>query len=440
MEFLLPNIPDDLVRDILSGLHVKSLLQFRCVSKRWRALIDDPKFNFSTQRRKVAVLQSSPIWLPVVHEKPFFLEYLSLQAIDDELNVDDLHPPRHWAHMPVYTRLLGSCNGLLLISHGCDIFLWNPSTRRFKKVLKHKDLGYDDEGGYDEKRDDPEYDVNAVAVLSGLCYNSLLDDYKVVIATDIESIYASPDSRPKVAGFSNCRREGWKQVRFPYNFRWLDDSCGAVVNGHLHWLLLPEDHPWLFTADGIRQVIVCFDQTSDKFEEIPLPSLGYEEHISGLVVMDGCLCLAIKEPHEGGDDGSFQRNLKVMAMKDYGAHNSWTPVFTLSTFRCGCLAYQPIICFTKDRNALMRNGERRIVAYNRKEDLQSDILIPAKPLRMKAAITYVESLNPPPNDAFVTMVGNIGQAVLPLRWGSYSISSSEDFPMNFLGNSGQFSK
>ncbi|KAK2980237.1 hypothetical protein RJ640_026533 [Escallonia rubra] len=143
MEFLLPNIPDDLVRDILSGLPVKSLLRFRSVSKRWRPLIDDPNFNFSTQRRKVAVLLSSPIWLPVLHEEPFFLEYLSLQAIDDELNVDDLHPPRHWAHVPVHTRLLGSCNGLLLVSHGCDIFLWNPSTRCCKKVLKHKDLGYD---------------------------------------------------------------------------------------------------------------------------------------------------------------------------------------------------------------------------------------------------------------------------------------------------------
>ncbi|KAK2990051.1 hypothetical protein RJ640_015442 [Escallonia rubra] len=143
MEFLLPNIPDDLVRDILSGLPVKSLLRFRSVSKRWRPLIDDPNFNFSTQRRKVAVLLSSPIWLPVLHEEPFFLEYLSLQAIDDELNVDDLHPPRHWAHVPVHTRLSGSCNGLLLVSHGCDIFLWNPSTRCCKKVLKHKDLGYD---------------------------------------------------------------------------------------------------------------------------------------------------------------------------------------------------------------------------------------------------------------------------------------------------------
>ncbi|KAK2972405.1 hypothetical protein RJ640_010842 [Escallonia rubra] len=143
MEFLLPNIPDDLVRDILYGLPVKSLLRFRSVSKRWRPLIDDPNFNFSTERRKVAVLLSSPIWLPVLHEEPFFLEYLSLQAIDDELNVDDLHPPRHWAHVPVHTRLLGSCNGLLLVSHGCDIFLWNPSTRCCKKVLKHKDWGYD---------------------------------------------------------------------------------------------------------------------------------------------------------------------------------------------------------------------------------------------------------------------------------------------------------
>ncbi|KAK3016190.1 hypothetical protein RJ639_007030 [Escallonia herrerae] len=302
-----------------------------CVSKRWRTLIDDPNFNFSTQRRKVAVLLC-PIWLPVLHEEPFFIEYLYLQAIDDELN----------------------------------------------------------------KRDDPDYDVNAVAVLSGLCYNSLLDDYKVVTATDIESIYASPDSRPKVAGFSNCRREGWKQARFPYNIRWVDDSCGAVVNGHLHWLLRPEDHPSFWTADDIRQVIVCFDQTSDKFEEIPLPGTGDEEHVSGLVVMDGCLCLAIKESHHGGDDGSFQCSLKVWAMKDYGAHNSWTPVFTLSTFRCGCLDYR-LICFTKDRNAMMRDdGDRRIVAYNRKEDLQSDILIEAKPLRIKVAITYVESLNPRP--------------------------------------------
>ncbi|KAF7145372.1 hypothetical protein RHSIM_Rhsim04G0195300 [Rhododendron simsii] len=77
---LLLHIPYDIILNILSRTPVKSLLRFRCVSKSWCALISDPKFNLSIQRRKIVAIRKYHGSFPVC-------------LIDDEASVTELPEP-----------------------------------------------------------------------------------------------------------------------------------------------------------------------------------------------------------------------------------------------------------------------------------------------------------------------------------------------------------
>ncbi|MCI13178.1 F-box/kelch-repeat protein [Trifolium medium] len=62
---IIPALPFDVISEILSRLPVKSLLQFRCVSKSWKSLISHPIFarnhlNLSTTRHLLRLIYDKP--------------------------------------------------------------------------------------------------------------------------------------------------------------------------------------------------------------------------------------------------------------------------------------------------------------------------------------------------------------------------------------------
>ncbi|KAE9468009.1 hypothetical protein C3L33_00151, partial [Rhododendron williamsianum] len=67
--------------------------------------------------------------------------------------------------LATHVRIRGSCNGLLLLHAWGDMFMWNPLTGRCKKVISHKWLS------------------KSYVRVSGLFYDSSMDDYKAVMAT-----------------------------------------------------------------------------------------------------------------------------------------------------------------------------------------------------------------------------------------------------------------
>ena len=81
-------------------------------------------------------------------------------------------------------RLLGSCNGFVLVSLGTSIFLWNPATKDSEKVLTHEVLACRGKG--------------ANSIMYGLCYDSSTEDYKVIIG--LRSIEFSASEWVNVVG------------------------------------------------------------------------------------------------------------------------------------------------------------------------------------------------------------------------------------------------
>ncbi|CAL1385256.1 unnamed protein product [Linum trigynum] len=138
------DFPQDLITDILWRLPIGPWTgRFCCVCKSWRTLFSDPSFilrekpvdsglrilinSFNDDKRSVYSLHSAdtlepllpcPLQLPFNEEKP-------LKVVEDNDHC--------W--IPRFTRIAGSCNGLICIADGdYDLILWNPATSETKLV------------------------------------------------------------------------------------------------------------------------------------------------------------------------------------------------------------------------------------------------------------------------------------------------------------------
>jgi hypothetical protein len=119
------SLPDEVILEILSRLPVKPLLRFRCVSKPWLALIDSPEFIKLHLKQSLKTNTNLSLIL-----SDGYLYSSDFDSLDRAIELD--HPLK----TPHYgTEILGSCNGLLCLSNKKeDVALWNPSTRKYKKL------------------------------------------------------------------------------------------------------------------------------------------------------------------------------------------------------------------------------------------------------------------------------------------------------------------
>ncbi|XP_058201584.1 F-box/kelch-repeat protein At3g23880-like [Rhododendron vialii] len=285
-------IPEEIVVEILSRLPLHYLLRFNCVSKRWRSLIS----NIS------AAKTGSPTVLTVSKSKAHSFSPQSIDQHQQEVQVKSIDVP--WDVKNKYFdsfRILGSCNGLLLMNIDEDLFLWNPLSTFFKKVLAYFRLGDED-----------------YSACSGLCYDSTNDEYKAVLALTRES----PGYVGQFVVVGSFRSKSWTVVDIPYTTRSV--NSGPIVNGNLHWFASKNDSGTHFLSP---HQIICFNAHTDKFEEVQLPEPRGEEGdiICGLGVLDGCLCMS-----RSGCPGNSESNVEVLIMKEYGVKNSWAIRFVIS--------------------------------------------------------------------------------------------------------------
>lgn len=161
------HIPEDIVIRILSRLPVESLLRFRCVSKAWLSLISDPKFTLDSSQRRNKIAIRTAHGLCDDHSGIVY-------SVDDDVVYRTSQIKRMGNNKNLeWFQILGSCNGLLLVSHYTDLYMWNPSTRQCTKVLSLPS-DHCGEGMYNV--------VKGLSASCGLCYDSSHDDYKAVMA------------------------------------------------------------------------------------------------------------------------------------------------------------------------------------------------------------------------------------------------------------------
>ncbi|XP_059630424.1 F-box/kelch-repeat protein At3g06240-like [Cornus florida] len=248
---------------ILSTLRVKSLLQLRCVCKSWYSLISDSQFvktyldrliacpDLLKQRQHILILTH-----PILSKRPYAFTLESAVADD---NVGDIVPSAvkldYMAEIKnytfsSYTKVIGSCDGLLCLRIGSTAsYVFNLSTRESKRI--------------------PEPDFKfcywSSFYILGFGYDQSVHDYKLVAG-----------AKKRFYVYS-LRTDSWKKVQdLPYNHLPKPFSSGILLNGAIHWLF----------SSKRRSKIVALCFADEKFWEFPVPTLSFN-----LGLLGGCLCI-----------------------------------------------------------------------------------------------------------------------------------------------------
>ncbi|XP_049374836.1 F-box/kelch-repeat protein At3g23880-like [Solanum verrucosum] len=253
-----PSMPTEIIIEILSRVPVKSLLKFRCVSKSWLALISSPEFIKS----HLSLSANNNIHLRNIEESN--LDYLMKN---------------------LYISFLfeGSVNGLIcLVNRAKNIYLWNPTIRKYKKLPDHKI----------EPRPLSRF-------IYGFGYDKIHDDYKVVLYNFDE-----------VAMYS-LKNDSWRRIDYPRNEGRLMNT-GKFLNGKLYWAT---------TNDLDLRVwsITSFDLTDEKWRKVERPC-GNDILVLG--VLESNLSIMIRS--------NATTNIEVWVMKEYENKVSWMKMFTIN--------------------------------------------------------------------------------------------------------------
>ncbi|XP_022734824.1 F-box protein CPR30-like [Durio zibethinus] len=361
----LPQLPEDIIVNILSRLPVKYLIQLKCVSKPWLSLISDPQFArlHLAQSKKNNISQRV-----LLITQP--LESAACEASDNDLDdesklIFELKYPAAMKKTPDSDELVGwlglggSCDGLIFVVLGHErIFLWNPTIREALELAKLRPF-------------DPKGTISY-----GLGYNSSTDDYKVVRVTAI----ASNETEVEVL---ELKTNIWRRIQGLQSG--IETEAGGIfLHGALHWLASRQTGPKKI------YVIVAFHMVEEKFYElVPIPDNIKESKHDLLVlgISGDCLCLF--------NGCGNETVLEAWLLKEYGVKSSWTRLFCVHRETLhGHKHWENALCYTKTGKVVIDYDGRELVWYDPKEKT-SKTFTPRNEWDWFQPAIYIESLVSP---------------------------------------------
>lgn len=335
-------LPNDITADILSRLPVKSLMQFKCVSKPWRSLISSSKFAQLHLKRSKQDTITNPYKLLITtfprqsivdHEASSHDSNKELEAISEleyPIRVPDLE-----------AEVAGSCDGLVCLVVDYDNFiLWNPTTRKSMELPK---LNLSPDQG---------------TSFFGIGHDFSLDDYKVVRGVSFESSDGSKETRIEVL---TLKSKTWRSMTQHHSSGYtytMMEGPSVSLNGALHWLERPGNN------QNEPLQIFSFDLGEEKFIDfVPFPDNFIDETI--LYLNMGSLGDSLYlHCYRSGEC------FEMWVMKDYRVKESWSRVFCISCPSERLPLYEywvTTVCFTKNGKLVLEVDGRELVMYDGEE-------------------------------------------------------------------------
>lgn len=285
---ILPNLPFELITEILLRLPVKSILKFRCVSKSWLTLTFSSRFIKAHLKVSAENQDSTRHKLILLDLSHTALKSCSLQSFLDAPSADiatNISPPEELVKRSFC--LVGSCDGLICLEVKYDLYLWNPCTRKSKKLPRPTFEG----------RSERFYCVY------GFGYEKSSDDYKVVAIlaerSELDGVY-----RVTQVSIYSIRTDSWRSIgNFGEGVEL--DKPGKLFNGKLHW--------------EVRPFVVSVNLENEMCEAFELPYYGEHRIDSALGEFEGKLAVLCHH----------YCTFDVWVMKEYGVKESWTKIFNV---------------------------------------------------------------------------------------------------------------
>ncbi|GAB4835489.1 hypothetical protein Ancab_000398 [Ancistrocladus abbreviatus] len=346
-EFSLPEL-QDIWALVFTRLPVKTLLNFRCVCKEWRSLIDSPyfesmhlnNFNNNCKGTHLLLLQcpSNPgndigrQW--AVHRSDTFRKSF------------ELHNPR----LDFYT-VRGYVNGVVLIhdhmANNNGVILGNPSVGHFKRIISSPIL-------------------NTKHLQLGLGFDPLSNDYKVLAISH-------PNRYTVFAEVYSHQTGCWKIIQDgvpPASFKFYGPQL--FLKGAIYQLGILQE-----VKEKIKShQILSFDVGSEAFSYINLPDgVNQGEWMdSFLVVLDESLVVL----------DAFKEYSFIWTMGKHETHVSWSKRYTINVqwpFRFLCFKKNGEMLFAKGKQSLalvkgFNEQQVRSLPSNAKEELNEELLHP----------------------------------------------------------------
>ncbi|XP_062006749.1 F-box/kelch-repeat protein At3g06240-like [Rosa rugosa] len=368
-------MPKEMMVHVLSRLPPKSLVRFKCVHKSWSALINNSSFVGKHLQLYNQLCSSTSIFLKRsvksrtgTNNEEILLSFFNLRK--DNGDDDDLNPIVEDFHLPPSIGILGKgpfievepgesiyivghCEGIIcLIIYTGDLVLCNPATKEFK-ILPESCL------------------QDTTSEIVGFGYDPKANDFKIVnIGSCGEESYGERlVINPPKAEVYTPSTDSWRNITIDYletettNF-W-PDVFHEYFKGICYWLGHEQNKEFIDTIEQeiIRQVIVSFDMSNERFHIILLPDRFYIPSVLikrdlHIAVWNESIVLFIFQFYGSSyEEYSFD----IWVKDEYGdTRGSWTKHITIEPIVGLALP----LTFWKSDEFIMVAPDGHIVSYN----------------------------------------------------------------------------
>ncbi|XP_074341110.1 F-box protein CPR1-like isoform X1 [Apium graveolens] len=285
------HLPQELLLEVLLRVPVKPLLRFRCVSKPWCSLIDNTCFGLKHLEKSIECNPDSGIIVREISKSGKGKQYLVDVDSEDEFTAAEIGDSLKTDLSG--TSYVGTCNGLVCLwkrndQTEDDIFLWNPATRKIRKLPRANNIPI------------PFMLIGSCVV--GFGYDHVNDDYKVMRTYDSQ-IYNI------LVSVYSLKSNTWTRADTISNEIRIWGDFGVFANGSLYWLT-DDNNIFAFDLGVHRHRELSYPAGMDRTGKIAI----------GLFALKRCLCLINNYPRSRTD---------FWLMNSNAEENFWTKILSV---------------------------------------------------------------------------------------------------------------